>query len=204
MVYSRKNSMRKNSRKNRKNSRKARKNTRKNRRNMKGGNPMQLSLAQGREFSEIHKAQHGGGALMGAPVGYTGMLDDSLRASARVGPLDASVAAIQGMKDMPDAVVPEQTGGRRKSTRKNKKASRKSKGRKNSMRKSKGRKNSMRKNSMRKNRKNSMRKNKKNSRKSNGRKMYGGSAPIDASFDLLSPAMRMKAGTADFSNPLLQ
>lgn len=130
---------------------------------------MKLSLLQGMEFDEIHKNQHGGGApLMGAPVGYTGMLEDSLRASARVGPIDSSLSEIRGMSDnaMPelDVATPKQSGG----SRKNKKASRK---------------------------------NKKASRKN--RKMSGGAAPIDASFELLSPAMRMKAGTADFSNPLL-
>jgi len=47
-------------------------------------------------------AQHGGEA----PVGDTGVLDPALSASARVAPLDASFAAIQGMKD--------QGGGRRR------------------------------------------------------------------------------------------
>jgi hypothetical protein len=41
-----------------------------------------------------------------APVGYTGMLDDSLRSVARVGPLDQSMGAIQGMRD--------QSGGARR------------------------------------------------------------------------------------------
>jgi hypothetical protein len=202
---------RKNSRKNRKNMRKAsrkasRKNTRKNtRRNnnamMMGGNPMQLSLAQGKEFVEIHQGQRGGGApLMGAPVGYTGMLDESLRASARIGPLDDSVRAIQGMSDMPAPAVatPEQTGGRRSTTRKNRKSKKNSrKDRKNKKSSRKDRKNKKSSRKDRKNRKTS-RKNKKSYRK-----MHGGSAPITDSFDLLSPAMRMKAGTADFSNPLL-
>jgi len=174
MVCMRKNSRKQNARKNmRKN---MRKNTRKNRRAnlMYGGNPMQLSLAQGREFAEIHREQHGGGApLMGAPVGYTGMLDESLRASARIGPLDASYAEVRGMSDIASPAVMEQKGGRRRrGTRKFKKASHKSK-----------------------------KASHKNYRKN--RKMSGGSAPIDASFDLLSPSMRMKAGTADFSNPLL-
>ena len=64
--------------------------------------------------------------LGGAPVGDTGMLDDSLRAAARVTPLDQSVGAIQGMSDNP------QGGGarRRRSSRrgrKGKKPSRKGK-----------------------------------------------------------------------------
>ena len=69
---------------------------------MRGGNPAALSLAQGKEYAQIHAAQHGGAAVSlaaAAPVGYTGMLDDSLRATARVLPLDQSVSAIQGLSD---------------------------------------------------------------------------------------------------------
>jgi len=62
-----------------------------------------LSLAQGEDYEAIHSNQHGGMA----PVGYTGVLDDSLRASARVGVLDESMGAIQGMSD-------QAGGGRRK------------------------------------------------------------------------------------------
>ena len=54
-----------------------------------------LSLAQGSDYENIHSAQHGGMA----PVGYTGVLDDSLRATARVAVLDESMGAIQGMSD---------------------------------------------------------------------------------------------------------
>jgi hypothetical protein len=64
-----------------------------------------MSGAQGLDFLGKHAAQHGGGSLMGAPVGDTGMLDSSLRASARMGPLDASYQAVVGMRD--------QSGGRR-------------------------------------------------------------------------------------------
>jgi hypothetical protein len=75
---------------------------------MKG--PSQLSGAQGTEYKEIHKGQYGGGApLEGAPVGTTGLLDESLRATARISPLDQSVEAIQGMSD--------QSGGRRRRRR---------------------------------------------------------------------------------------
>ena len=106
----------------RKNNRKASRSTRRNnRRNMYGGalhlSPMELtdtsmmsaskmSGAQGLDFLGKHAAQHGGGSLMGAPVGDTGMLDSSLRASARMGPLDASYQAVVGMND--------QSGGRRR------------------------------------------------------------------------------------------
>ena len=54
-----------------------------------------MSLAQGRDYLSHHTAQHGGMA----PVGYTGVLDDSLRATARVAVLDESMGAIQGMSD---------------------------------------------------------------------------------------------------------
>lgn len=117
MVMRKKN--RKGSRRNRK-SRNSRRSV--SRRNMYGGAPLQLSPmeltdssmmsaskmsgAQGLDFLGRHAAQHGGGALMGAPVGDTGMLDAALRASARMGPLDASYQAVVGMKD--------QSGGRRR------------------------------------------------------------------------------------------
>lgn len=102
--------------------------TRKNRKAVGGGslNPMELtdtsmrsatnmSLAQGGDFANIHKEQHGGMA----PVGYTGVLDESLRGSARVLPIDDSIRQIQGLSD--------QTGGKRKKGRKGRKASRKAK-----------------------------------------------------------------------------
>ena len=135
----------------RKNNRKAtRKGSRRNnRRNMYGGaytlSPMEItdtsmmsaskmSGAQGLDFLGKHAAQHGGGDLMGAPVGDTGMLDSSLRASARMGPLDASYQAVVGMRD--------QSGGKRKrkasrrssrrscrrSTRRNRRSSRRQSG----------------------------------------------------------------------------
>lgn len=106
---------------NRKGSRRnTRRNRRGSRRNMYGGaltlSPMELtdtsmmsaskmSGGQGLDFLNKHVAQHGGGALMGAPVGDTGMLDASLRGAARVMPLDASIS---------DAVSKGQAGGRRR------------------------------------------------------------------------------------------
>ena len=129
----------------RKNSRKgSRRSTRRvNRRNMYGGalhlSPMELtdtsmmsaskmSGAQGLDFLGKHAAQHGGGGLMGAPVGETGMLDASLRASARMGPLDASYQAVVGMRD--------QSGGKRRrasrrASRKNRASRRASRNRRN-------------------------------------------------------------------------
>jgi hypothetical protein len=165
-----------------------RKNSRKNmlkNRKQHGGSPMAQSLAQGQQFASFHKYQHGG-ALMGAPLSEIdgSMLPQDLRSFARVGGLDASIADASTQRD-PDQVV--QQGGRRnsrKNSRKNRKNSRKN--RKNS----------------RKNRKNS-RKNRKNSRK-NRKQHGGGGAPYNQPTMLLSASDAAKAGTADFSNPLLK
>lgn len=152
-------------RKNRKaGSRKASRSTRRNnRRNMYGGaytlSPMELtdtsmmsaskmSGAQGLDFLGKHAAQHGGGGLMGAPVGDTGMLDSSLRAAARMGPLDASYQAVVGMKD--------QSGGKR--------------------RRSSRRANSRRANSRRANTRRTSRRNRRSTRRN--RRQNGGMAPL--------------------------
>ena len=134
-------------RRNRKASRKAsrkanRKNTRRNRRSQWGGvAPVEYvmgqdvtaqSLAQGKQFLQMHTNQHGG-----ASVGYEGgpfpgsvqdqtLLPSNLHASARIAPLDAALHEIQGMKD--------QGGGRRrnrKASRKNRKNRKSRKNRKN-------------------------------------------------------------------------
>jgi hypothetical protein len=55
-----------------------------------------LNLAQGGDYASLHKGQHGGFI---APVGTTGMLDDSLRAAARITPIDQSISAASGMQD---------------------------------------------------------------------------------------------------------
>jgi hypothetical protein len=132
MVKASRKNMRKSRKGSRKGSRKAsRKGSRKNRQN--GGAlilaPMELtdtsmmgasrmSTGQGIDFLNKHSAQHGGGVLEGAPVGHTGMLDASMRGSARMEPLDAAYAAVVGKSD--------QAGGkRRKASRKGRKASRK-------------------------------------------------------------------------------
>ena len=141
MLYRRnRKTSRKNTRLNRKASRKAnRKNTRRNRRSQWGGvAPVEYvmgqdvtaqSLAQGKQFLQMHTNQHGG-----ASVGYEGgpfpgsvqdqtLLPSNLHASARIAPLNAALHEIQGMKD--------QGGGRRRNrkasrkNRKNRKASRK-------------------------------------------------------------------------------
>lgn len=114
---------RRNRRGNRKATRKNRRSTRKSTRRQRGGvaplnysmgEMTQQSLAQGNQFAEIHKAQHGGAAgFEGGPypgsVGGVGMLPSGLVASSRVGPLNSAIAEIQGMKD--------QGGGRRRRRR---------------------------------------------------------------------------------------
>jgi hypothetical protein len=101
------------------------------------------SFAQGEQFAGIHKDQHGGAGIQlvggGAGIQLVGgglgsypdsvvasTLPSELNASARIGPLNQAIAAIQGMKD--------QAGGRRRSNRKNRsnrKTNRKNRNRKN-------------------------------------------------------------------------
>ena len=78
------------------------------------------SQAQGKQYDQMHAGQKGGAYSLAAsaPVGYTGVLDDSLRASARVGGLDSSFNQIQGMSD--------QSGGRRRRGKKSRKGTKKS------------------------------------------------------------------------------
>jgi len=68
-----------------------------------------MNLAQGSDYQRLHEGQHGGAMVSlasSAPVGYTGMLDQDLRATAHLGPLDASLNAVRGMSD--------QSGGSRR------------------------------------------------------------------------------------------
>ena len=199
MSPTRKNNMRKNKKSTRKAGRKGSRKDRKDRKNRKqsGGNPMEQSLAQGRQFAEIHSAQHGGAYLTGAPISQIdgSMLEPGLRDFARVGGLDASVAEASTQRD-PDQMA--QSGGRRnrkasKKSKKNRKASKKSKKNRKASKKSK------------KNRKAS-KKSKKN-RKAGSRRQAGGAltgAPFNQPTMLLTSAEAAKAGTADFSNPLLK
>ena len=72
--------------------------------------PSKMMLEQGNEYQSIHSGQHGGAYAANpspAPPGYTGILDEGLRAQAAISPIDQSLKAIQGMSD--------QSGGRRRS-----------------------------------------------------------------------------------------
>jgi hypothetical protein len=185
------------------------------RRRQHGGAAASLSLPQGVDFASRHMNQHGGALLTGAPVGYTGMLPPELRMVARVGGLDDSIAAAAGQRDpdqMPLPVLAQKGGRRRKSGRKSRKSGRKSRksGRRCGLRKS-GRKS--RKSGRRCGLRKSGRKSRKSGRKSRKsrkeRKQHGGfrhieGAPLSASTSLLPPHLAAKAGTADFSNPLLK
>ena len=134
---------RKTNRKNRNRSnRKNRKGSRKNR-CMWGGDPASVndtsmamsqkdSFAQGEQFAGIHKDQHGGAGiqLVGGGLGsypdsvVASTLPSDLNASARIGPLNQAIAAIQGMKD--------QAGGRRnRNNRNNRKTNRKNRSNRN-------------------------------------------------------------------------
>jgi hypothetical protein len=128
-------------------------------------------LAQGKDFAQIHSAQHGGAAVSlanSAPVGYTGVLDQSLRGFARVGGLDNSMQEIQGMSD--------QSGGGRRKSRKSRKSRN---GRKGSRRMMYG--------GTRKD-KSKSRKGKGKSRRSSRRMMYGGAQSVSPS-DYGAPGM---------------
>ena len=186
----RNNKKNRNSRKNRKTCRKNRKSYRKNKKQA-GGN-MAQSLEQGRQYMEYHKNQHGGAYLTGAPLSQIdgSMLESGLRDFARIGGLDASIAAARAQG--PDQALPmPQKGGRR--------TGRKNKGRKASKKSKKNRKSKKSK----KNRKAS-----KKSKKSRSRRQAGGAhltgSPINAPTMLISQAAAARAGTADFSNALLK
>jgi hypothetical protein len=201
-------------------SRKGKKNQKKSRsrKSQYGGGAPSLSLPQGVDFASRHVNQHGGALLTGAPVGYTGMLPSELRMVARIGGLDDSIAAAAGQRD-PDQMplaVPAQKGGRRRKTKRSNRKSRKS-GRK-SVRKSSRKERKSGRKSSRKERK-SGRKERKSARRCGprksarkdrkSRKQHGGfraleGAPLSASPSLLPSHLAAKAGTADFSNPLLK
>jgi hypothetical protein len=102
-----------------------------------------VNMMQGQEYGSMHSGQHGGqnmnippnhhrmpnGTIMAnsmhkqmggmADVGYTGVLDSSLRGAARLDPLDQSYNEIVGMKD-------QGGGGRRRRGRKSGKKSHRS------------------------------------------------------------------------------
>ncbi len=110
----------------------SRKTHRKGSRRMRGGQapvgysnpgPMGLNLAQGRQFAEFHKEQHGGSyGPYPAAVEQATVLPADLTAAAKLLPLNAAFAEIRGMSD--------QSGGKRrrrgrKGSRKSRKGSRK-------------------------------------------------------------------------------
>lgn len=199
----------------------ARRNTRRNRRNnmrqnMYGGSelapvdysnpePMALSLAQGRQYDEFHKNQHGG-AFSGGP--YPGAVTDSslpadLRASAHLLPLDKAFADVRGLTDQQGGRKRKASSRRRAASRKNRKASRKN--RKASRKGSKSRASGKNRKASRKSRKASRkdRKSRNSARKSRkyrgGLYRWGGGALGSMSVEdsgkmLLSPQQVAQAG----------
>ena len=180
----RRNTMRRN-RKNRRNNMSMRRNYRRN--NMMGGaelsmpapvndnsmkGPLDMSLAQGQQYGDLHKNQHGGsyGPYPGA-VTEQQLISGNMAVSARTAPLDAALAEIRGMQD----------GGRRR--RRN---------RKNTMRKNrKNRKNTMRRN--RKNRRNNMSMRRRRNNMMGGAILNPNPASVGAPGLLLSPGLEAKA-----------
>ena len=172
----------------RKGSRKSRKGSRKSRKGRRCGmwggayDAAALSRAQGEQFLSNYPTQRAqsGGAYgnytgNGAPVGDQGLLDPALRDMARVQPLDTKLTEINGMRD-PDQMggMPTMSGGRRRNTRKSKKS------KKNS------------------------RKGRKGQRGGSHGNYSGAGQPMSAPNMLLSSSDAAKAGTGDFSNPLLK
>lgn len=97
----------------------------------------ELNLAQGRQFAEMHQAQHGGAGLVSGPYpdALGDVLPQDLAASARLLPLQKAFDDIKGMSD--------QAGGRRRrrTKRKNMKGGKKSRKSKKSKKSRKSRKN---------------------------------------------------------------
>jgi hypothetical protein len=86
------------------------------------------SLAQGSQYLNVHKDQHGGAAAPYPTAVTNSVLSGPMIAATRTGPLDAAIAQIQGMQD---------GGKRKKHSRKHKGGRRSRKGKKHS-RKHKG------------------------------------------------------------------
>ena len=131
-----------------------------------------------------------------APVtpGDQGLLPAELRASARVEPIDAADQFIKGMRDPPydTPAMPTQAGGARR-RKASKKASRKASKKASRKASKKSRKVS----------KKSRKVSKKGRKGQRGGALLNG-APLSQDTMLLTPAQAAKAGTADFSNPLLK
>ena len=108
----------------------------------------ELNLAQGRQFAEMHQAQHGGAGLVSGPYpdALGDVLPQDLAASAHLLPLQKAFDDIKGMSD--------QAGGRRRrrTKRKNMKGGKKSRKSKKSKKSKKSRKSRKSRRSNRKNR----------------------------------------------------
>jgi len=83
--------------------------------------PQRDSLAQGSQYLHIHKAQHGGAGAPYPTAVTNSPLTGPMVASARTGPLDSAIGAIQGMQD----------GGKRRVNKNKKNKTKKNKNKKN-------------------------------------------------------------------------
>lgn len=91
------------------------------------------SLAQGSQYLNIHKSQHGGAAAPYPTAVTNSVLSGPMIAATRTGPLDAAISQIQGMQDggrRHRKGKKHHKGGKRtkKHTRKGKKHSRRHRG----------------------------------------------------------------------------
>ena len=175
-------------------------NSRRNSRSQRGGNgwSAQQSLNQGKEFASFHTNQHGGAQvpLGGAPVDHDSVLPGEMRDSAGLAQADGHFRAVGGMSDAA-APAPAQKGGRRNSRRNRSRNSRSRNSRNRNSRNSRNR------NSRNRNSRNRNRNSRNRNRQSGGSHSGFNGAPVSNSFNLLESGQYSKAGTADFSNPLL-
>jgi len=84
------------------------------------------SFAQGSQYLNVHKDQHGGAAAPYPTAVTNSVLSGPMIAATRTGPLDTAISQIQGMQDGGRRRGKKHKGGRR--SRKHKKQSRRHRG----------------------------------------------------------------------------
>lgn len=174
-MVARKRSTRKGSRKS--SARKGRRSTR-NRKcgGMWGGNPSNQSLAQGLQFRGAHGNQHGGAHT---PLGGSSLTESSMALPQELRDMarvSGGDASFRDIVGLSDSAAPMSGGRRRGGSRKSRRGS--------------------------KSRKNNMRKSRRGQRGGAYTNVSG--APYGGDSMLLSPSEAARAGTADFSNPLVK
>ena len=86
------------------------------------------SLAQGSQYLNIHKDQHGGAAAPYPTAVTNSVLSGPMIAATRTGPLDAAISQIQGMQDGGRRRGKKHKGGRRSRKHRGLRRSRKHRG----------------------------------------------------------------------------